>query len=176
MRGWIEIGNIGRPFGLVGGCFLSGRRHLLELRLKGLELRCGLRPESPQLRLVVQSQKVSGGRDVLAFKEVTSRAEVEPLRGHRLWVNRDDLVLESEDEYLWDDLIGRTVLDADHCVVGEVKSVANYGASDVLSVANEQGESIDLPFVAAYFDQLGAHRSGPLQMIVSISIFDGCWV
>jgi len=56
----------------------------------------------------------------------------------------------SEDEYLWEDLIGCTVVTDAGCSLGEVTALQEYGAQDILTVVagsdfDEPGEWM-LPF------------------------------
>ncbi len=77
---------------------------------------------------------------------VVSIDTAEALRGQKIWVNAADVEL-AEDEYLWQDLIGCEVRDADSMrVLGTVTGLQEYGAQDILTIRTADGEWM-LPFV-----------------------------
>lgn len=66
---------------------------------------------------------------------VTTKEEVDALKGVNLYVDRSALPNLPDDEYYHTDLVGLTVLDTGGEVLGKVISVQNHGASDVLEVS-----------------------------------------
>jgi 16S rRNA processing protein RimM len=65
---------------------------------------------------------------------VTSKEQADALKGTDLFAERDQLPALPDDEYYHADLIGLTVLDTGGQVLGRVKSVQNFGASDLLEI------------------------------------------
>ena len=65
---------------------------------------------------------------------VESKDEADALRGISLFARREDLPVLPDDEYYYSDLIGLQVADAGGTVIGQVKSVMNHGADDLLEV------------------------------------------
>jgi 16S rRNA processing protein RimM len=78
---------------------------------------------------------------------IRDRDAAEALRGMRLYVPRQRLPrLEQEDEFYHEDLIGLRAIGIDGRVYGTVKAVHDFGAGDVLEVADATGASSLFPF------------------------------
>lgn len=78
---------------------------------------------------------------------ITDRDNAEALRGMRLYVPRERLPsVDQEDEFYHEDLIGLTAVGADGRVYGRVRAVHDFGAGDVLEVADEAGATSLFPF------------------------------
>jgi len=88
------------------------------------------------------------GMAIARLAGVGDRNAAEALRGLTLSIPRDALPPLAEGEYYVADYIGRTVVDETGAVVGTVKSVENFGASDILDIARTAGGSVMVPFVA----------------------------
>jgi 16S rRNA processing protein RimM len=81
---------------------------------------------------------------------ITSKEQADALRGLRLFARRDQLPSLPDDEYYHADLIGLKVLDTGGTVLGQVKSVLNHGAGDLLEIQlAEQSDTVLLPFTLA---------------------------
>jgi 16S rRNA processing protein RimM len=65
---------------------------------------------------------------------VSTKEEADALRGVQLFARRDQLPSLPDDEYYHADLIGLDVVDTGGTVLGQVKSVQNHGAGDLLEV------------------------------------------
>ena len=90
------------------------------------------------------------GKRILArLSGIDAVEDAEGLRGWRIWVPRENVPV-GNDEYLWCDLIGCSVVDAERGHLGTVVRLEEYGAQDILIVrtqpdAGEQGEWM-IPF------------------------------
>lgn len=88
---------------------------------------------------------------VARLKGVTTREAAEALNGTELFVARDKLSAnEDEDEFLQADLIGCSVVAVDGAVLGTVTAVENYGAGDLLDIETPDGRSVLMPFTKAF--------------------------
>lgn len=88
---------------------------------------------------------------VARLKGVTTREAAEALNGTELFVARDKLSAdEDEDEFLLVDLIGCSVVGLDGTVLGTVTVVENYGAGDLLDIETPDGRSVLMPFTKAF--------------------------
>jgi len=72
------------------------------------------------------------------------------LAGMKVWIPADEIDVD-DDEYLWQDLIGCEVFQADGELLGSVTALEEYGAQDILTVhtpdhAAQPGEWM-LPFI-----------------------------
>jgi 16S rRNA processing protein RimM len=86
------------------------------------------------------------GEAVIAFSEVRDRNAAEALKGTELFVSRDALPAPEEDEFYHADLIGLEARDSEGRVIGKVAGVHNFGASDVIELTRDDGDSVHLAF------------------------------
>lgn len=78
---------------------------------------------------------------------ITTKEEADALKGLKLYVPRQRLPSLPEDEYYYADLIGLEVCDTGGTVLGQVRSVQNHGATDLLEVAVQgRDNTLLLPF------------------------------
>ena len=88
-------------------------------------------------------------------KEIATKEEADALRGLKLFVPRDRLPPEDEDEFYLADLLGLEARDPAGVVLGTVKSVQNFGADDMLEIAPAAGgQTWYLPFTKAATPEL----------------------
>lgn len=99
---------------------------------------------SPALTLT-SVRPVKGGV-VARAKEIETREQAEAARGLRLFIPRGALPPPEEDEFYLTDLIGAAVETPEGERLGEVKSVQDFGAGDLLEVQPASGPSWWLPF------------------------------
>ncbi|HXC56512.1 MAG TPA: ribosome maturation factor RimM [Rhizomicrobium sp.] len=83
---------------------------------------------------------------VLTLAEVGDRAAAEALKGTELFVPRAALPAPAADEFYHADLVGLRAEDVEDRVIGTVKAVHNYGASDVIEIAQAGGDTLLLAF------------------------------
>lgn len=77
---------------------------------------------------------------IARLKGVADRTAAEGLKGHRLYVPRTALpVIEEEDSFYHDDLIGLGVEDTDGKAVGRIAAVQDFGAGDLLEIRPADG-------------------------------------
>lgn len=93
---------------------------------------------------------------IASLKGVTDRNAAEALRGTELFVPRDRLPEAEDDEVYLDDLIGLAVHEG-ATLLGEVVSVQNFGASDLLEVAIAgRGDTVYIPFAESFVRDIDA--------------------
>ena len=86
------------------------------------------------------------GEAVIAFAEVKDRNTAEALKGTELFVSRDALPEPDEDEFYHADLVGLEARDSEGRVIGKIVAVHNFGASDVIELTRDDGDSVHLAF------------------------------
>lgn len=91
---------------------------------------------------------------IAAVKDITDRNGAEALRGTQLYINRDELPETNEDEYYYEDLIGKQVFDYTEKNIGKVITVNNFGASDLLEIKPQSEDSFFLPFTESYIQDI----------------------
>lgn len=92
-----------------------------------------------------------GTRGIIArLAGVDDRDAAEALAGVTLLVDRRQLPEPEPDAYYHADLIGLTAVDRVGDPVGTVIAVHNHGASDIVEIRPEAGETLLVPFTAAF--------------------------
>lgn len=89
------------------------------------------------------------GGAIARFTEVTDRNAAEKLRGTLLTVPRSALPPLEEGEYYHADLIGLAAISDEGEALGEVVSVENYGAGDLLEIERPGGKRFLVPMIEA---------------------------
>jgi 16S rRNA processing protein RimM len=108
--------------------------------------------ESGQRRFAVRVRGEARGLVVARLEGIEDRNAAEALKGLRLYVERAALGAKprrtSKNAEVWyhADLVGLAVEDTAGRRLGTVKSLANYGAGDIVEVAGEGGKDLLLPF------------------------------
>lgn len=90
--------------------------------------------EAGRPALTLTSGRVHKGGLVVRAREVETREAAEALRGLKLHIARQALPAPDEDEFYLADLIGLTARAPDGTPLGTVKSVADFGAGDLLEI------------------------------------------
>jgi len=83
---------------------------------------------------------------IARFAEIADRNGAESLKGTELFVSRTALPAADEEEFYHADLIGLRAEDAEGRVLGTVSALRNFGASDVIEIARDDGDTVLLPF------------------------------
>ena len=169
---WIQIGIVGKAQGLRGAFFVAQRDEELPPGLK--KILVGPQPEKGRVLTVLESRR-SGERPVLQCLELTSREAAETLKMQPIWCERSVLALEEKSEYLWSDLVGKTVRDVEGKALGTITAVGNFGASDVVRIDSADRQWTEIPFVSAYFDMSFRADDSELRLTVPNETFADTW-
>ncbi len=141
----VEIGRVGKPYGLVGGLKFRGEPVIFELEkvyLEGLGYR------------VIEEVEELNNEIVLYLSSVPNRNEAERLAGLRVYADRDDLPELEEGAYYYFELMGQPVW-VDGRPFGEVVDVED-GVQDLLiikasgSSLRAQSKTYMVPLQAPY--------------------------
>ncbi|MCB1492474.1 MAG: ribosome maturation factor RimM [Rhodobiaceae bacterium] len=99
-------------------------------------------------RFEIASVRPSKDVVVATLKGVTDRDTAEALNGTDLYIDRDQLPPEDDDETFYHaDLVGLEARDVDDGPVGRVIAVHDFGAGDMLEIAPNSGaKSVMVPF------------------------------
>ncbi|EJF77858.1 ribosome maturation factor rimM [Bartonella sp. DB5-6] len=94
--------------------------------------------------------RVQKDNAIVRFKGIEDRSAAEALKGIRLYVVRDQLVDDlEEDEFYQVDLIGLYVRDSAGQTLGEVSGFFNFGAGDLLEIRFNTRKTALIPFSKA---------------------------
>jgi len=97
--------------------------------------------------LTLTTARAAKGAVIGRAKEIETKEQADALRGLKLFVPRDRFPAPDEDEVYVTDLIGLEARDPDGRVLGRIKAVQNFGASDMLEITPaEGGQTWYLPF------------------------------
>jgi 16S rRNA processing protein RimM len=96
--------------------------------------------------LTLSAGRVQKGALIARAAEAPTREAAEALKGAELYVPREALPQEDEDEFYLVDLIGLKAVAPDGSELGRVKSVQNFGAGDLLEIELEAAPSWWAPF------------------------------
>ena len=97
--------------------------------------------------LTLTTARAAKGAVIGRAKEIETKEQADALRGLKLFVPRDRFPAPDDDEVYVTDLIGLEARDPDGRVLGRVKAVQNFGASDMLEITPaEGGQTWYLPF------------------------------
>ena len=82
----------------------------------------------------VSLTRVTNNGFVAILGGIDTKEQADALKGLRLFTRRDSLPSLPDDEYYYSDLTGLQVFDTGGTLLGEVRSVMNHGAGDLLEV------------------------------------------
>ena len=95
---------------------------------------------------VASAREAKGGEAIVAFKGIADRNAAETLKGAALLISRGALLALDQTEFYHADLVGLSAYDAEDRLLGSVAAIHNYGASDVIEIARDDGDSVLLAF------------------------------
>lgn len=169
---WVQVGVVGKPYGIRGAFYISGRDEPLHDAFSSVVI--ANKPQQSDLYEVSQ-QKVHKGRSTLLLKDHEDRSFAEGLVGRGVWVLKEELSLDEEGEYFWDEVVGLKVLCVGGNIIGKIHQVSNYGASDVVEIRNDKGAHLELPFIASYFDMAFTRDADHVQLLVGDDFYGELW-
>lgn len=111
----------------------------------------------------------------MQLEQVKAREVAELLVHSPIWADRAEITIDEDEEYFWGDLIGKKVVDPAGKVLGLIKDVQNYGASDIVFIAAPDGKSLEVPFVETYFAMDFSYEDADLKLLVAADTFDDAW-
>jgi len=122
---------------------------------------------------VFEEQELSNVRKqgrflILRLKKFSTPEEAQTLKGQEVWVNQSSLPALEEGEYYFQDLIGFKIFDEAGKEFGELLSLANYGASDLLVVKHE-GREVLIPYASGWVSEILKEEK---RILVSKEVWD----
>ncbi|MEO8887714.1 MAG: ribosome maturation factor RimM [Jatrophihabitantaceae bacterium] len=143
----VTVGRIGPPRGVRGHLFVLPMTDTPQERFAvGSVLRTEPAAAGP---LTVVEMSMSGGKLVVLFAGVESRAEGEALRGTHLVIGSGERPpIEDPDEFYDTDLVGLAARTVTGTVLGPVREVVHAGGADYLVLEVDGVERL-VPFVSA---------------------------
>lgn len=143
---FIPVGKISGVFGVKGWMkifsFTDPRKNILSYSPLYMS------QKGEWVELKVADGRVQGKGVVISLEGITDPDHVLPLIGTELAITQKQLKPTEQDEFYWSELTGLTVINLHDEVLGQVESLLETGANDVLVVQDKEHETQRLiPFV-----------------------------
>lgn len=145
----VAMGYIKGVFGIKGWLKIAANTEYSDSLLDYPEWH--LVKDSKTISITLEAGKVVNGELQVKFEGINDRDLAFSLRGYTIEIPREAFAPTEEDEYYWADLVGMTVVNKDHTVLGKVSNLMETGANDVLMIDGEHGQIL-IPFVSQYIE------------------------
>lgn len=101
----------------------------------------------------------------LVFKDNENINNVEHLKGRFIYIDDDDRLELSEDQYYVSDLIGKEVYDTSDNYIGILKDVLEYPANDIFLIESDDKKIYQIPAVKEFIKSVDS--------VIKIKIIEG---
>lgn len=145
----VAMGYIKGVFGIKGWLKIAANTEYSDSLLDYPEWH--LVKDDKTISVTLEAGKVVNGELQVKFEGINDRDLAFSLRGYTIEIPREAFAPTEEDEYYWTDLVGMTVVNKDHTVLGKVSNLMETGANDVLMIDGEHGQIL-IPFVSQYIE------------------------
>mgnify|MGYP001174110437 CR=1 FL=1 len=122
-------------------------------------------------RFVVRKLRPAKEVVIVVFEGIADRTTAEALTGTRLYVDRSALPEPEDDEFYHADLIGLAVVTSEGEIIGEIVTVQNFGADDLLEVRRPGKATVFVPFTREVVPTVDL-ASGRLVVLPPPGLFD----
>ena len=145
----LEIAKILKPQGIKGEVKTEPLTNVVEIFSSIKECLVGNRT------MHIEHSSFRQGFLYIKFEEIKTRNDAELERGKSIKIAKELLVQEKgDDEFFVDELVGMVVYDDIGQLVGQIVSVMNYGATDIL-VFEKENRQMEAPFIKEVFYKEG---------------------
>ncbi len=149
--GWICVGAFAGSHGVRGDVRLKSFTDVPKAIFSYPALHKGA--NGPVLKIKLLREAPDGF--IVRIDGITNREDAQALKGTKIYVSREALEAEEEDEFYLADLIGLEAQDASGAALGIVRAVENFGAEDLLELVLAKplkglGRHAFIPFRKAY--------------------------
>lgn len=93
----------------------------------------------------IESIAVRGDKAIVAVEEIETVDDARALKGSKLFLPLTALPELPEDEYYYHDLVGFVLQQSEGDTIGEIQSVLDAGAQDLLEVRHTTGKEVLVP-------------------------------
>jgi len=142
---YVPVGKISGAFGVKGWVKIYSLTDPRENILSYSPLYLSLKGAWVEVKVV--EGRLQGKGVVMSLDGVTDRDQVLPLVGVEIAIAKTQIKPAGKDEYYWSDLIGMSVVNLQDEQFGQVESLLENGAHDVLVVVNKDKTERLIPFV-----------------------------
>jgi 16S rRNA processing protein RimM len=135
VKGWVKVYSDTRP-----------RENILAYSPWLIQL-----PQQGWKEVTVVDGRLQGKGVVAQLEGYSDKTEALSLLKAKIAIYTDQLPRCEEGEFYWRDLIGYSVENLKSELLGKVTGVLETGAHDVMTLSNEQGEEVLIPWVHEVF-------------------------
>jgi len=96
--------------------------------------------------LIEQGKKLNS-KIIVKLEKIDDRTTAEFLINSKIQILRSDLPKLSNESYYWSDLEGLNVLNLEEKIIGNIESLIETGANDVMVINSLKNKRILIPFV-----------------------------
>ena len=140
----IELGRLGKTFGLLGGLKVHSYTDPSQNIFKYDEWLLKTATTTQAMRL--SAQQPHQHHLVVYLEGISHIDSATPWVGATLWVPRSTLPNLTKDEYYWTDLQGLTIINQENKVLGQLDHFIATGANDVMVIKGQQEELL-IPYL-----------------------------
>ncbi|GAB5525970.1 MAG: ribosome maturation factor RimM [Roseivirga sp.] len=119
----------------------------------------------------IESIAVRSDKAIVAFEEIETVEAARALKGSALYLPLDNLPELGENDFYYHELIGFSLKSNAGELIGEVKSVLEAGAQELLAVTHPSGKEILVPLTDSLIDTLNKTEK-ELVMIIPEGLLD----
>jgi len=169
---WSWIGAVGRPHGVRGAFFLSGRTAVLHFDGEApYTARVGGKSPESATPVTILQHTTPKGRDLLQLSSWLDRTQVETHYGASLWVPE---ALLSDPDAPWS---GCEVEDVHGKRLGTLRGFVDHGATPNAQIQADTGHWLEVPFVDSFFiqDPIRAKETRVIRLSVGYEIVEDLW-
>ncbi len=152
---FVAVGKLRRPHGVRGDILLEIMTDFPERLKPGLILYAG--EERQELRIVKARQH--DNLLILKFAGYVSPEQVSELTNKVLFIKVADIPPLPDGEYYHHQLIGMQVVDENNRILGNVTSLLETGANDVLVLRSPAGAELLLPWNMEFIHQVDVNHN-----------------
>ncbi len=148
---FIKIGYIIAPHALKGEVKVKPTSSFVDRRFKvGAKVYVAAKDSNEKTSLTIKSVRAAKDVLIIAFKDVASIEETEPLLKGTMYLDKKDAKLPKGFVYL-DELLNMAVVLEDGTHVGVVVEILDYASYSTLRIKLENERTILVPYIEEFF-------------------------
>ena len=103
--------------------------------------------------VLISSSRVAGKKILVLFEECVSRNQADGLRARKVFIDKSQMPDLEEGDFYWNELVGMQVRSAKGIFLGNVETLIETGANDVIVVSPAKGSWDDQERLIPYVDR-----------------------
>ena len=103
--------------------------------------------------VLISSSRVVGKKILVLFKECVSRNQADGFRARKVFIDKSQMPDLEEGDFYWNELVGMKVKTTEGIFLGNVETLIETGANDVLVVSPAKGSWDDQQRLIPYVDR-----------------------